>query len=160
MNPGPIGYEPTALTTELKALNLYHCYEKNGDLYGTRTRVTAVKGRCLNRLTKRSQLVGVTGFEPAAPCSQSTCATKLRHTPAMEAVPHKQQKDYSMRAPGLSIPWRVIILKFPASTGLWRGRGGKGAGGSGGSPERVVGPDRRPARRSRIDCNPAQISKN
>ena len=28
--------------------------EKNGDLYGTRTRVTAVKGRCLNRLTKRS----------------------------------------------------------------------------------------------------------
>ena len=104
LNPGPIGYEPTALTTELKALNLYHCYEKNGDLYGTRTRVTAVKGRCLNRLTKRSQLVGVTGFEPAAPCSQSTCATKLRHTPAMEAVPHKQQKDYSMGAPRLSSP--------------------------------------------------------
>ena len=26
-------------------------------------------------------MVGVTGFEPAAPCSQSTCATKLRYTP-------------------------------------------------------------------------------
>ena len=26
-------------------------------------------------------MVGVTGLEPAAPCSQSTCATKLRYTP-------------------------------------------------------------------------------
>ena len=25
--------------------------------------------------------VGLTGFEPAIPCSQSTCATKLRHNP-------------------------------------------------------------------------------
>jgi hypothetical protein len=25
--------------------------------------------------------VGMTGFEPAAPCSQSWCATKLRHIP-------------------------------------------------------------------------------
>ena len=54
LNPGPIGYEPTALTTELKALNPVE-NQKNGDLYGTRTRVTAVKGRCLNRLTKRSR---------------------------------------------------------------------------------------------------------
>ena len=68
--------------------------KKDGDLYGTRTRVTAVKGRCLNRLTKRSRVVGVTGLEPAAPCSQSTCATKLRYTPAMEAVPHKQHWNY------------------------------------------------------------------
>ena len=57
LNPGPIGYEPTALTTELKALNP-QWLEKNGDLYGTRTRVTAVKGRCLNRLTKRSRQSG------------------------------------------------------------------------------------------------------
>ena len=28
LNPGPIGYEPTALTTELKALNLYKLREK------------------------------------------------------------------------------------------------------------------------------------
>jgi hypothetical protein len=28
-----------------------------------------------------SDLVGVTGFEPAAPRSQSECATKLRYTP-------------------------------------------------------------------------------
>ncbi len=27
-------------------------------------------------------MVGMTGFEPAAPCSQSRCATKLRHIPA------------------------------------------------------------------------------
>ncbi len=26
-------------------------------------------------------MVGVAGFEPAAPCSQSRCATRLRYTP-------------------------------------------------------------------------------
>ena len=49
-------------------------------------------------------MVGVTGFEPAAPCSQSTCATKLRHTPAMEAVPHKQQSNYIMSIGSVSSP--------------------------------------------------------
>ena len=58
LNPGPIGYEPTALTTELKALNHQWLLKKDGDLYGIRTRVTAVKGRCLNRLTKRSHRSG------------------------------------------------------------------------------------------------------
>ena len=103
LNPGPIGYEPTALTTELKALN-QAAQKKDGDLYGTRTRVTAVKGRCLNRLTKRSHVVGVTGLEPAAPCSQSTCATKLRYTPAMEAVPHKQHWNYITLIANVSSP--------------------------------------------------------
>ena len=32
-------------------------------------------------LPHSDQPVGVTGFEPAALCSQSRCATKLRHTP-------------------------------------------------------------------------------
>ena len=33
----------------------------------------------------RSELVGVAGFEPTAPRSQSECATKLRHTPGPSA---------------------------------------------------------------------------
>ena len=32
-------------------------------------------------LTSCCCLVGATGFEPATPCSQSRCATKLRHAP-------------------------------------------------------------------------------
>ena len=32
-------------------------------------------------LSLRKILVGETGFEPAAPCSQNRCATKLRHSP-------------------------------------------------------------------------------
>ena len=31
-------------------------------------------------------LVGVKGFEPPAPCSQSTCATRLRYTPVSRAA--------------------------------------------------------------------------
>ena len=44
----------------------------------------AVNNRCQrdDKITAtRSDLVGVTGFEPVAPRSQSECATKLRHTP-------------------------------------------------------------------------------
>ena len=32
-------------------------------------------------LLRRFAMVGKTGFEPATPCSQSRCATKLRHFP-------------------------------------------------------------------------------
>src|SRR2546427_12386469 len=31
-------------------------------------------------------MVGVRGFEPPAPCSQSRCATRLRHTPSAGRV--------------------------------------------------------------------------
>ena len=31
--------------------------------------------------TRKKNLVGVAGFEPATPCSQGRCATKLRYTP-------------------------------------------------------------------------------
>ena len=55
LNPGPTGYEPAALTTELKALDLIlsacDAFEKDGDPAGIRTRVIAVKGRCLDHLT-------------------------------------------------------------------------------------------------------------
>ena len=35
-------------------------------------------------MMSRIVLVGVKGFEPPAPCSQSTCATRLRYTPLKE----------------------------------------------------------------------------
>lgn len=39
------------------------------------------KTRYFNVLSAVLKLVGVTGFEPAAPWSQTKCATKLRQTP-------------------------------------------------------------------------------
>ena|SRR5690625_2679510 len=44
LNPQPTDYKSVALPIELGRHN-------NGDPYGIRTRVTAVKGRCLNHLT-------------------------------------------------------------------------------------------------------------
>jgi hypothetical protein len=38
-------------------------------------------------LDRPVHLVGVAGFEPTAPRSQSECATKLRHTPLHRLVP-------------------------------------------------------------------------
>ena len=46
----------------------------------------AVNDRCHSILHNRctvADLVGVAGFEPAAPRSQSECATTLRHTPSL-----------------------------------------------------------------------------
>ncbi len=31
-------------------------------------------------------MVGETGFEPATPCTQNKCATKLRHSPTIEVL--------------------------------------------------------------------------
>ena len=33
------------------------------------------------RAPKETRMVGVEGFEPPTPCSQSRCATRLRYTP-------------------------------------------------------------------------------
>ena len=38
---------------------------RSGDPYGIRTRVTAVKGRCLNHLTNGPVLAEKKGFEPS-----------------------------------------------------------------------------------------------
>ena len=41
-------------------------------------------------------LVGVKGFEPPAPCSQSTCATRLRYTPSC-SVPTQATMDIVLK---------------------------------------------------------------
>src|SRR5262249_24050075 len=46
--------------------------------------------RCLGTLhgaRKALDLVGARGFEPPTPCSQSRCATRLRHAPSSPALP-------------------------------------------------------------------------
>ena len=55
-NPGPTGYEPVALTNWAKGP--YSLIFKS-DSDGNRTRVTAVKGRCLNRLTTEPKIYAV-----------------------------------------------------------------------------------------------------
>lgn len=70
----------------------------NGDPEETRTPVTAVKGRCLRPLDHGATLVGVRGFEPPAPCSQSTCATGLRYTPKHSAHLSATSLSYTNRA--------------------------------------------------------------
>ena len=46
-------------------------------------------------------MVGVRGFEPPAPCSQSRCATGLRHTPYLRECYHfSRLRGSSMREPG------------------------------------------------------------
>ena len=61
-NPAHPDYESGALPNELVAPILF--LPRGSDSNGNRTRVTAVKGRCLNRLTMEPDKV-TAGFEPA-----------------------------------------------------------------------------------------------
>ncbi len=48
----------------------------------TRVAVTNSGQPIMAGVDNAADLVGVAGFEPTAPRSQSECATKLRHTPS------------------------------------------------------------------------------
>ena len=68
-NPRPTDYKSVALPAEL-----HRQKNKNGDPYGNRTRDTAVKGRCLNRLTN-GPLAPQVGFEPTTYRLTAGCST-------------------------------------------------------------------------------------
>ena len=52
-------------------------------------------------------MVGTRGFEPPTPCSQSRCATRLRHVPTA-ALPWLRPREYSVSA-GRPDPWPLTI---------------------------------------------------
>ena len=57
-------------------------------------------------------LVRVTGFEPVAPCSQSRCATKLRHTRAHPGIPGKNHgRGSRIRTHGTWF-WRPLLCQL------------------------------------------------
>jgi hypothetical protein len=51
-------------------------------------------------------VVGTRGFEPPTPCSQSRCATRLRHVPTA-ALLWLRPREYSVSALRLT-PWRFL----------------------------------------------------
>ena len=55
-NLRPLACEASALPAEL-CLHMAGIPKRDGDAYGNRTRITAVKGRCLNRLTNAPYLL-------------------------------------------------------------------------------------------------------
>ena len=59
-------------------------------------------------------LVGAKGFEPSTPCSQSRCATRLRHAPFDRK--NTIRKDYIGLWPGISS--RTFRTKRKSLTGL------------------------------------------
>ena len=59
-------------------------------------------------------MVGVKGFEPPAPCSQSTCATRLRYTPVHlpRVRSRRRHQIYYILLRLLSIPFLKISTTF------------------------------------------------
>ncbi len=60
-------------------------------------------------------LVGVEGFEPPTPCSQSRCATRLRYTPMTVTRPgqHRATRLHSGAAPGAALDPKPRVKPVP-----------------------------------------------
>ena len=60
-----------------------------------------------------SCIVGMAGFEPATPCSQSRCATKLRHIPCVRFTPTRPQMIpvFSVERKALGVNQMQYLMK-------------------------------------------------
>ena len=65
----------------------------------------------VRQIHKRSKtlriLVGATGFEPATPCAQGRCATRLRYAPTVDSqgiaiIPHARATHYGALLHGIA----------------------------------------------------------
>jgi hypothetical protein len=63
--------------------------------------LSATRGDGARRFTGTREVVGATGFEPATPCAQGRCATRLRYAPTPPIIaraPHLARPDSVHRA--------------------------------------------------------------
>src|SRR2546428_11076269 len=91
------------------------------------------------------ELVGVRGFEPPTPCSQSRCATRLRHTPPDPRADAPEPKVYhpvrKRRAARTARPrWSTRAFSSGASSAKVRRSGGEGNGGAQLVNQRILRP--------------------
>ena len=64
-------------------------------------------------LHRSGEVVGVRGFEPPAPCSQSRCATGLRHTPFAVGIVGQRRKGCQLQwIPAVPPPVRDGARQF------------------------------------------------
>ncbi len=77
-----------------------------------------LEGRCSIQMSygRRTLLVGVEGFEPPTPCSQSRCATRLRYTPGVEPKMKPTPQKFSKIS--LIMLIEKLIEKFPRLTSI------------------------------------------
>ena len=69
-----------------------------------------------------SEVVGATGFEPATPCAQGRCATRLRYAPTRQEYPEKRAQRHDARRPRASVALCVAPFAAPSGEGrrIWR----------------------------------------
>ena len=63
------------------------------------------------RQEEEERLVGATGFEPATPCAQGRCATRLRYAPTLTAsliLNHFQERDHQGDLKGCTIAGATV----------------------------------------------------
>ena len=83
------------------------------DPYGIRTRVTAVKGRCLNHLTNGPRKMGLNGLEPSTSRLSGVRSNQLSYRPIIKL-------KRVTRIELATTAWKAVVLPLNY-TRKWRG---------------------------------------
>ncbi len=70
----------------------------------------------LQRLCPTTLSIGTAGFEPATPCSQSRCATKLRYVPYERGYQRPAMAQPPGRYPAVTDRWAPATSRSAPST--------------------------------------------
>src|SRR3989442_12010155 len=73
-------------------------------------------------LPQTRKVVGATGFEPATPCAQGRCATRLRYAPTRQEYSEKRAQRHEALRPRAGVALCVAPSAAPSGEGrrIWR----------------------------------------
>jgi hypothetical protein len=74
-----------------------------GDVCSPASPFGLCRGSLLSQLRFERRLVGARGFEPPTPCSQSRCATRLRHAPMQREFEIRISKSETSKEIGFEL---------------------------------------------------------
>src|SRR5580693_9237520 len=78
---------------------------RRGQKPRNRRLVRRTADRCTFVAQKVREVVGATGFEPATPCAQGRCATRLRYAPTSNPLDSTAFSNGAL----IALPWKMSI---------------------------------------------------
>ena len=110
-----VGFEPTHAFTRLTVFKtvpfsrtwvILQIYSP----YGIRTRVTAVKRRCLNPLTNGPNFMGTSGLEPPTSRLSGVRSNHLSYAPKLKNLVIEQSSKRVTRIELATTAWKAVVL--------------------------------------------------
>ena len=109
-----VGFEPTHAFTRLTVFKTVPFSRTwvilQNSPYGIRTRVTAVKRRCLNPLTNGPNFMGTSGLEPPTSRLSGVRSNHLSYAPKLKTWYFEQSSKRVTRIELATTAWKAVVL--------------------------------------------------